>query len=227
MRVSWTAIVVPLIFIPIAWQQCYTAYHETFNQYKYETDGLFSLSYIPTNLGHAINFLFTSNQFVSNSPLIAAIGVASLVVLTALSLTRFKTWSGKCKGLHTAQIFGAAIILEFILILEFTYGQLDDPIVTRLGLPFLALILICAALSLSMLQAKLPKLKPAIYLWIAICFVYALPLYSNHLYTKNNKILDSMEWIMAHHERLPTGNYLYISRFPQEMSLHRIGSIGL
>jgi hypothetical protein len=226
-QISWPAIVVPLIFIPIAWQHSYTASTESLSQYKYDTDGLFSLSYIPTNLGHATNFLFTSTKFSSNSPLIAIIGVAGLITMIALNLTRFKAWSAKYKGLHTAQIFGAAIIAEFILILGFTYGQIDDPIVTRLGMPFLVLILICAALSLSMLQAAKSKFKSAIYTLIAVCFIYALPLYSNHLYTTNNKVLDSMEWTMAHYKNLPKGNYLYISKHPQEMSLHQIGSIGL
>jgi hypothetical protein len=36
-----------------------------------------------------------------------------------------------------------------------------------------------------------------------------------------------MEWIMAHHKKLPEGNYLYISKYPQEMSLNQIGSISL
>jgi hypothetical protein len=36
-----------------------------------------------------------------------------------------------------------------------------------------------------------------------------------------------MEWIMAHHKKLPKGNYLYISMYPQEMSLNQIGSISL
>ncbi|MBT3483241.1 MAG: hypothetical protein HN457_17605 [Opitutales bacterium] len=226
-QISWPAVVVPLIFISIAWQHSYTASFESFNQYKYDTDGLFSLSYMSTNLGHATNFLFTSNKFSSNSPLIAVLGITGLVSIISFNLTRFKAWSAKCKELHTAQIFGVAIVAEFILILGFTYGQLDDPIVTRLGMPFLVLILICAGLSLSMLQSVRSKLKPAIYILIAICFIYALPLYSNHLYTKNNKVLESMEWIMAHHKKLPKGNYLYISKYPQEMSLNQIGSISL
>ena len=32
---------------------------------------------------------------------------------------------------------------------------------------------------------------------------------------------------MAHHKKLPKGNYLYISKYPQEMSLNQIGSISL
>ena len=35
------------------------------------------------------------------------------------------------------------------------------------------------------------------------------------------------QWIMAHHKKLPKGNSLYISKYPQEMSLNQIGSISL
>ena len=180
-----------------------------------------------TNLGYTKNFLFTSNKFSSNSPLIAVLGIAGLVSIIAFNITHFQAWSANYKQLDTAQIFGVAVIAEFILVLGFTYAQLDDPVVTRLGMPFLVLILICAGLSLSILQSVRSKLKPAIYILIAICFIFALPIYSDHLYTKNNKVLESMEWIMAHHKKLPEGNYLYISKYPQEMSLNQIGSISL
>lgn len=225
LNVSWTGVVTPLFFVPIAWQHKYADSHDGLKQYVYDSDGLFSLEYMFNNLGHATNFLFTHNKFVANSPLVSTIGFASLVTLTALCATRYKEWKVRFKELPIALIFGATICIQLLLILGFTYGQLDDPIVTRLGMPFLLLMIICGGLCLSMLQSKLPKSKTPIRVLLAACLLYAIPLYSNHLYTNNNMILKRIDRVMDFHNQLHKGNYLYISNLSQEFELRDIGNM--
>ena len=224
-ELSWTCVFVPLFFIPIAWQHKYVNSNDALKQYVYDSDGLFSLDYMFNNLGHATNFLFTHSKFTANSPIISVIGIASAIALGALSATRFKDWKAHFQELHVAQVFGAAICAQLLLILGFTYGQLDDPVVTRLGMPFLMLIILCGGLSLSLIQSKLPQARIPIRLFLAACFIYVIPLYSNHLYTSNNMILKRIDRVMDFHQRLPQGNYLYISNLSQDLQIRGVGNM--
>ena len=225
-HITWPAVLIPMSFIPIAWQHTFSAANERYKQYKYDSDGFFSFSYIDENLGHATNFLFSSGDFSTNSPWLSIIGLLSLVILLTLSITRYKDWPSLKNRLHVAQIFSFAILAEFVLVLGFTYGQLDDPVVARLGLPFILLMLISSGLAFGMIHALRPKLKIVTHSLVVVCFLYALPLFSKHLYSDNNKILRRLEWMMNWHDQLPDGNYLYISSYAQEFELNDIDNIG-
>ena len=225
-QITWPVVLVPISFIPIAWQHSFSAANERYKQYKYDSDGFFSFSYIDENLGHATNFLFSSNKFSANSPWLSIIGLLSLIILLTLSVTRNREWPSAKDRLLVAQVFCFSIIAEFILVLGFTYGQLDDPVVARLGLPLILLMLICSGLAFGMIHTLRPKLKVASQTLVLVCFLYALPLFSKHLYSDNNKILMRLEWMMNRHHQLADGNYLYISAYPQEFELNDIGNIG-
>lgn len=225
-QMTWPVIAVPISFIPIAWQHTFSAANERYKQYKYDSDGFFSFSYIDENLGHATNFLFSSSSLSTNSTWLSAIGLFSLIALLTLSATRYKDWQSTQKNLYVALAFCFAILAEFVLVLGFTYGQLDDPAVARLGLPLILLMLICSGLTLGIIYTHQPKTRIAVHALIAICFLYALPLFSKHLYSDNNQILRRHEWMMIWHDQLPGGNYLYISAYAQEFELNDIGNIG-
>lgn len=226
-QLTWIAVLVPFTFITIAWQHIYANSRLDFKQLESESDAFFSLSYMSDNLGHAANFLFASNKFTASAPIVSVLGVIGLIALIALNATRGKEWANEFKCLFVAQIFGLAILAEFILVLGFSYGQLDNPMVTRLGMPFIALTIISAALTLSILATVVPKSRLVVFSMIAICFFYAIQKYSNHLYTSNNMILKRIEWIMDRHNRLPQGNYLYISYLSQEFQLRGIGNMNI
>lgn len=227
LQISWIAVIAPLFFIPIAWQHKYVDSRPDFKQLQNEGDPLFGATYLFENLGHAANFLFTHNRFLASTPLVATIGVLSLVSMIALNLTRNKEWSQCLKTLYVAQVFGITLIAEFLLILSFSYGQLDDPIVTRLGLPFITLTIICAAIGLSIIASAAPKGRAAVYIAVAACLFYSINKYSNHLYTSNNMLLKRVDWVLDRHERLPTGNYLYISTLSQDLEVRNIGNISV
>ncbi len=224
-QITWTSVIAPLFFITYAWQFSFSNANDSLKQLKYDSDGVFSLSYINQNLGHALNFLLSSGPFSLNSLPLAIAGVISFTVITAICITRNKKLAETIKRLHVVQFFALAIIAETILILGFTYGQFDDPIVTRLGMPFILMITCCTALLLSFAIAKKPKSSFAIYALIGACFIYIQPTYSNHRYTTNNATLRCIEWVYDHHKNLPLGNHLYISYVGQDMQLRGVGNI--
>ncbi len=227
LQITWTAALVPLSFVPIAWQHIYANSRLDFKQLKSESEAFFSLGYMSDNLGHAANFLFVPHRFNASAPLVAVIGVLSLVALIALNATRGREWAQRLRTLFVAQIFGIAILAEFLLILGFSYGQIDNPMVTRLGMPFIALTTICAAVMLSILATIQRRSRLVVYVTIAVCFFYAVQKYSNHLYTSNNMILKRIDWVVDRHEQLPAGNYLYLSYLSQEFELRGVGNMNI
>jgi len=226
-QISWTAALAPVFFVPIAWQHVYVNSRPDFKQLANESDAFFSLDYVAYNFGHAINFLFIPDKFDASAPLVAALGAIGLVTIIVLNCTRGNKWIKAKPSLFAAQVFGISLLGEFLLILGFSYGQIDNPMVTRLGLPFFILANVCAGLSLSILATVLPKSRTAVYCTVSLCFFLALQKFSNHLYTSNNMILKRVDWVMDWHNRLPKGNYLYISHLSQIFELHEIGNINI
>ena len=227
LQISWPAVAAPLFFIPIAWQHVYVNSRVDFKQLRDESDAFFSLGYMSDNLGHAANFLFVPDRFAATAPLVSAIGIASLVILIALIATRGKDWVKGDKPLIAGYVFGFSLLAEFLLILGFSYGQLDNPIVTRLGMPFISLIIISAGIALSISIRVKPPIRIAAYLLVALCLLLAIPKYSNHLYTSNNMILKRIDWVVDRHEKLPIGNYLYISYLSQDFELRGVGNMNV
>ncbi len=227
MQISWSALAAPLFFTPIAWQHVYVNSQDTFKQLRNESDAFFSLGYMNDNLGHAANFFFVPDRFAATAPLVSVIGIASLVTLAALIATRGKNWAKSNRILITGYVFGFSLLAEFLLILGFSYGQLDNPIVTRLGMPFISLIILSSGITLSLLVGIKPQVRFVAYFLVAACFLFAIPKYSNHLYTSNNMLLKRIDWVIDRHEKLPKGNYLYISYLSQEFELRSVGNMNV
>ncbi len=225
MQISWSAVTAPLFFIPIAWQHVYVNSRPDFKELKNDSHAFFSLDYMSNNLGHAANFFFVPDRFAATAPLVSIIGIVSLVILVALVATRGRKWAAGNRTLLVGYVFGFSLLAQFLLILGFSYGQLDNPIVTRLGMPFIALTILCSGIALSLFIGIKPKARFAVYLLIGTCFLLAIPKYSNHLYTSNNMILKRIDWIIDRHEELPEGNYLYIGYLSQEFELRGIGNM--
>lgn len=225
MQISWSAVAAPLFYIPVAWQHIYVNSRADFKELDDESHAFFSFDYMSNNLGHAANYFFVPDRFAATAPMVSTIGIASLVVLAALIATRGKSWAKRDQSLVAGYVFGFSLLAEFLLILGFSYGQLDNPIVTRLGMPLIALMLLCSGIALSLCIRIQPLLRFAVFILVSISFLFALPKYSNHLYTSNNMILKRIDWVIDRHEKLPIGNYLYISYLSQEFELRGVGNM--
>ncbi len=221
----WHCIIIPLFFIPIAWQQRFVAIEPAYWQYKAEGDGAFSPLYLFENLGHATSFLFTPLRYAPNNPVSGAIGTLSAFIILSLFLTRRSQWAKADSSKTAAWIFGLAIIAETLLILGFTYGQLDDPIVSRLGLPLVLLTIVCGAIVLTTLSRKSYSSKLVAYALMFSAFIFALTKYAKLEYNPSTLMRDRFAWVMSHHEKLPQGKYLYISDLTHLFELEQIENI--
>ncbi len=221
------ACIIPLLFLTLAWQFRYTASDEFYKQYQLEGGGLFSLSYIPENLSNASKFLFGFDFGLANNPLVSIPGCISLVILVAIFVGKGRKLVEKDPNTLVILFFVIAILGHLLLILSFTYGQLNDPLVSRLGLPFILLTVIAFAYLLDLLQKHAGKPRFLFYAVVGISFAGALPLYSKSWYTNRNHFHHRIAWVLDFHHSLPLGNYLFANYGTNFLELHDINNMGI
>lgn len=93
----------------------------------------FSLAYATNNLSHAATFLFTPGWRLPNSVLLSVGGIAGGIWLLWRLGRRKATIEDA--ALAALAAMGTCLLTGFALIMCYYWGELDDPLVTRLALP--------------------------------------------------------------------------------------------
>ena len=224
-RATWTSIILPLLFIPLAWQFRYVLASPGFWQFKLEGSQSFSLSYLAENVKHASKFLFNYSPNYPNTPVIGIIGCLSLLALICICCSRSKP-SMLLKGENRVfYLFSTFIIIHLFLILAFTYGQLDDPLVSRLALPFIVLLVAAISIFLGYIWMHRERLRFVVHIVIILAITSALPLYAQRKYSKANPMSQRIHWILGHVNDKNETNALYISYASKAMELYHINNI--
>ena len=226
-RITPSLALCPLFFLTIAWQHVYVANNEAFAQYKYDDAGFFSPAYWFRNFGHMVSFFFSHDKFSLNAPVVYVVGLAALIAFVALCGTRYTKWIQKRSELPVILLYAGMVLLHISLILCFTYGQLDDPIVTRLGLPFLLLLTICASIGTAHLFKLGSKARTASIALLIGSALFANHSYASRRYTSNNVFIERTERMLAFARDQGLKNNLYVSRYTQLYELHDMHNIGL
>jgi hypothetical protein len=202
----------PLLMLPAAWQNkvfsVRTSAWELAGQPGAEK--VFSPAYVPDNIGHALNFLFSTTGEHSNSLVLSALG--------CLALPFFALWAVKrLASLRTAPpvpaavaIFALGFAAHTLLMLCYFWGKFDDPVIRRLSLPLhltfaVAIVTVAAELSRSdRIWRGLAALTGIGF------FAWSLPVMARHDYSLDYYVGREMAWrrefIAAHPER----DYLFI-----------------
>lgn len=223
----FAAAIIPFLFLPLAWQ--FRAIAASPERYQYLTDGAgsFNLSYLAENLTSAYHFLFIPDEYLAGSPFIAFLGLAGLLVCGMAAATRFSQLFTPAPN-RIAFLFTAAFcLLQFALILCFYYGKLDISITSRLGLPFLLLLLITGSILLNLIWEK-HRFGPSIAcIVIALAAAYAFKLYSTQHYTRQNALLDKIDWSLAFAATQTQGTDLYVSPYGKAFEIEGYNNINL
>lgn len=141
---------------------------------------VFSFSYLPDNLGHALNYFLSAEKYVPTSTLLFLFGCAGLVY-GALGL---RGWFAGGDPLRQATaVFWLALLVQALLILTYFWGQLDDPIIHRLSLPIWIWFWISSLWLFRGWLLGRPRLRLALLGTTAgFLLVFSLPVYSSHSY---------------------------------------------
>ncbi len=211
----YSAFLAPLTFIPLAWQFSFVKAEPGFHQYSLPGESIFSLSYIPANLERAKNFLFVPSLDYAGSPLIGMAGIAGAIAALSFSLTRRKALYANRPDRLAAAVMSLCPAAQTALVLCFTYGQLDDILVSRLGLPLVLICLICGGLLIGKIHAIHRYGKIAAIAILVLTALWAFRSYAHALYSNENKLMRRIDFAIDFAHSLPKGNYLFISNMSQ------------
>ena len=165
----------------------------------------FSVSYVPDNLSHALNFFFNTNGEQSNSLVLSWLGFAALVFFGLWVLRTLRRLREATPERAALALFSLGLLAHTLLLFCYFWGKFDDPVIRRLSLP-LHLTLVLAIITVA------AELDWRGWLWrglavvsLAGYFSQSLPAMARHGYTLEYYVGREMEWrrafITAHPER--------------------------
>ncbi|MES2696121.1 MAG: glycosyltransferase family 39 protein [Verrucomicrobiota bacterium] len=186
----------PLSLVLYAWHNTVLSNTPALWELRPEQTHRFSFEYAANNLSHAGRFLFAVDRALPNSALISIFGIVGLlVVLGGLVSRRTKLDTAEGTGLA---IVGAGAGASFAMLMCYYWGELDDPIVSRLSLPLHLLFVVVTVAAWRQLAAesgrwfggwRLVGLATGV-VWLAI----TVPAAAGDRYTTNNFMRRNFEW---------------------------------
>lgn len=189
----WAIVVSPLLLVPIPLLQRVLYARPVTWELPQNLDSRFGLVHLGNNLRHAVAFLTTFSREKPNSPLLVLLGVAGIAGLVFL-LVRRAARRPVTPALWVVALFALVVAANLSLLMFYFWGELDDPMVSRLALPFYTLLAGCAAAWLAVLDARRPATRwgiAAVLVAVPLTYGRATPL---HLYTSQNVIEAELRW---------------------------------
>jgi hypothetical protein len=189
----WSAVAAPLLLIPIPLLQLVLYAHPIMWDLPKNLDSRFGVTHLGNNLKHAVSFLANYSREKPNSPLLVGLGVAGVAGICWLVARRPARFFASPARWVTAS-FALVLLGNLGLLMFYFWGELDDPMVSRLALPLYALLACCAAAWLAFLDTKRPATR-----WGIAAALIAVPLtYGRltplNLYTSQNVLEAEIRW---------------------------------
>ncbi len=224
-ELPWPILVVPPLFMTLAWQQLAIASNPGKFQYETEGSGNFAFSYFIPNLKKAFEYFFVPSSTYPSSPWVSFIGLATFLAILTFSLTRGKKLYQDRPERRVMLYFAGYITALLCIILCFFMGDLAQPISSRLALPFVALLTLLGGLGLSFIYTRGKFARASVCSLLVLCFLFATKIYSDPEYTTANRINRKIDWVRSFAEELPPGNYLFVTSLPHAMEVYGYNSI--
>jgi hypothetical protein len=223
---TWLVVAMPLLLLPYALHnKVFTvraSAWEMASQPGY--DRPFSLSFIPDNIAHDLNFFFNTTGEHSNSLVLSTLGFLALpffILWAVKTLLRLRDAPPARAGLA---IFSLGFAAHALLLLCYFWGRFDDPVIRRLSLPF-NLTLVIATITVATefnWEGRIWRILAALVGFGF--FAYSLPAMARHDYSIDYYVGREMEWrreFMAAH---PERDYLVIDNNSIIWITHRVSS---
>jgi hypothetical protein len=144
MVISWGLVATPVLLLPVPLLNKIFALNRDFWQVREGGGSPFGFDYFVANVGHAMTFFFTVDGFQLGSPVLSAAGLACAIFFALFVLRRWRASSADA-ALVVCAALGVVIVGNFVLLLCYHWGQLDDYMASRLGLPLLLFFALATA----------------------------------------------------------------------------------
>ena len=183
----------------------------------------FSVSYIPENINHALNFLFDKAQNQPNSTVLSALGLIALPFFLLLVIKRLRSLASEPPASIAVIGFSIGFGLQFLLLMCYFWGKFDDPVIRRLSLPtHLALVV---ALLAVLQQFKHPAVLRVLLAVAGLALLgRSVPSMASHAYSQEYLPGRETAWRRAFIAAQPRADYLMIDNDSTLWVTHRVSS---
>lgn len=207
---SPAAIFCPLLLVPYAMHNTYLSDTPILWELRNDAVTRFSFEHFGTNVRHALNYFFNVRDLMNNSWWLAGAGMASMAYLVVRAWRSRLPWRELSSVTVVAFAFGFGVCGNLLLLMFYYWGQLDDPIVGRLSLPFHVLLTFCLAAAVDRLSTPGRRLAR----WVvagALLSGITNGFQANAFHSDMNTVLHEIAWERDFVATLPPGERLIIT----------------
>lgn len=220
------AVLAPALLIPYALHNTYLSGTPALWELNDGAETRFSAQFLGRNLEHAARFFFNFRANIPNSWWLGYAGIPALAWAVLCVVRGARGWQTASAAAAALTIFGASIIANLGLLMFYYWGQLDDPIVARLSLPFCLLL----ALALGWAAAGVPapwRSRAAALVMVGAAVSYlASGLRVNATHWELNLLMRENQWEADEVARLGPAKRLVISnKSPIYWLVHEVPSL--
>ncbi len=205
------AIVAPVLLVPYALHNTYLSGTPLLWELREGLDSRFSVDYLGVNLVHAVKYFFNFSQTFMNSWWLGVAGLPAFAWAAWRSLRSLREPRSTPPAATVLVIFGAAVAANLGLLMFYYWGALDDPIVSRLSLPFSAFLAVALGWAATQFPERWRARAVAIVALGGIGSYLTTGLRANALHWELNLMMREIRWETAFVDALPAANRLVIS----------------
>jgi hypothetical protein len=152
--ISWGALAGPLLLIPYALHNRYLSATPALWELREGIQHRFSLDYLVANLGGARTYFFNVGPNIGNSLWLTVAGLLALSGLAYSGLRRHWGWGDLSPATQACLVVAGGACANLLLLMAYFWGDLSDPIVSRLALPFHALVALMVGGAVGLLEQR-------------------------------------------------------------------------
>jgi hypothetical protein len=190
--------------------------------------GVYSLHYFSDNFARALSYFFSLDHSEPNSPLLAAVGLVSLVFF-AMWLVREGVGVCRRDFAVLAYVVGLiGLIAQSVLMLCYFWGSFDDVLTVRLSLPTQLLFVLMGVFILPRLVSmNVARWRFASAGALAYLFCWTMPSVLARAYVHQNFAAETANWMGRFAKsRYPEKRYLVIDpSMPVLWTTHEVASM--
>lgn len=144
----------PLLLVPYAWHNTYLTGTPVLWELRDGKNVRFSLDYFSANLDFAKTFFFNTGPEIANSLWLTWAGSASVLGWLLWRMRRRLPWASVPAAEWAVTAVALGTLLNLGLLLAYYWGDLSDPIVSRLSLPLHALLALAVGAAVAWMAAR-------------------------------------------------------------------------
>jgi hypothetical protein len=188
------ALFAPFLLLPCALHNTYLSGMPALWELKEDISSRFAAKYLFDNLGHARSFLFDLSGKQLNSWWLAAVGLPALGWAAQRIVRRGKYWREASPAVVACVLFSAAALANLLLLMFYFWGQLDDPIVARLVLPFYVVLALCIVWATSRFEGERCQTLSRWLVGGALITYLAVGLQATAFNADRNQLATEIKW---------------------------------